>query len=172
MPRLYLIIRCETESTTPPTHKTSDITTTGVPPDLKSDAIRIYATHTVIDNEAANGPEIYQVSTEAAKRTVDEVHISYGATSQEDVSLRFNRIPAYAKEVDKERKKINPIAAQCTWCSPTRIMIGLKPDRFLWYELVEVDVVAEAEDDSGKGGDKKRVKSMTTKKVVDDDPDR
>jgi hypothetical protein len=162
MPRLYLIVRLESiEASTKPSYKTHDISITGVPAALSDDPTRIISACTVIDEQSQ---WTYLVGVEINEADGDDVHVSYGTLSHKEAMHVLEQMPDYIKEIDKTRHKVaQKTPAAVEKAGDVCIMIKLRDDMFLWYEVVIIDVLdremykAQKEDVS-KGGNKKRRK--------------
>jgi hypothetical protein len=162
MPRLYVIVRFETSENIQPAYNTSDITITGVPVSLSENPTRLFSMYTVIDEEDPGGPWTYRVAVDIVKVANANVHISYGTISYSDALQRLQALPHQIRESDRDRVREEAnVKAEISWSGDSRPKVKMRKGRFLWYELVVVDVENRAnwkapEEDADKGGDKKR----------------
>jgi hypothetical protein len=161
MPRLYLIVRFETSENIQPSYNTSDITITGILASLSENPNRIFSMYTVIDEEDLGGPWTYRVAVDIVKVANANVHISYGTISYSDALQRLQALPHQIRESDRARVQEEAnVKAEVSWAGESRLKVKLRKGRFLWYELVVVDVQNRAnwktqEEDTDKGGVKK-----------------
>jgi hypothetical protein len=158
MPRVHLILRFDSSSDKKPLLETSDITTNGDPACSKTENPYGTTTYTIIDDKT---DDTYRVTIEVPRKDNDNVHVSYGSTSREDVLPRLTKIPGYMRESDIKRTEHqgdNVDKAVISWWGDSCIRIKLRKDSFMWYEVVAIDV--EAEDD---GEEKPEVKKQKKK---------
>jgi hypothetical protein len=161
MPRLYLIVRFETSENIQPSYDTSDITITGILASFSEDPNLIFSMYTVIDEEDLGGPWTYRVAVDIVKVANANVQISYGTISDSDALQRLQALPHQIRESDRARVQEEAnVKAEVSWAGESRLKVKLRKGRFLWYELVVVDVQNRAnwkaqEEDTDKGGVKK-----------------
>jgi len=62
MPKLYFIVRHDSTTYSKPSCRTIDISVTGMPFALASDKTRLVEAYTVVDEEASDGPWLYDIS--------------------------------------------------------------------------------------------------------------
>jgi hypothetical protein len=164
MPRFYLIARFETSENIQPLYSTSDVTITGIPAFLSENPTRLSSTYTIIDKDDPGGLWTYRVAVDIFKVANTAVHISYGTISYNDALQRLQNLLHQIRESDKERpqEEVN-VKAEVSWVGGNKLKVKIRrtPTRFLWYELIVVDVENRAiwkaqEEDADKGGDKKR----------------
>ncbi|KAF1917345.1 hypothetical protein BDU57DRAFT_162245 [Ampelomyces quisqualis] len=176
MPQLYLLVRSESEEKILPPHKVTDITITGLPASLEFDTEKIVDTYTVTDNDAADGPWAYRVAVHIDKEAFCEkgLHISYGTMSREDALERLKKIPKSVKEANKMRE--GDENAGVKWASTTCVRIRLRKERYMWYELITVDVedrakwVAKEKEEAEEGRARKKSK-LEIQEAVGEDAD-
>jgi hypothetical protein len=174
MPRLYVIVRFETSENIQPAYNTSDITITGVPVSLSENPTRLFSMYTVIDEEDPGGPWTYRVAVDIVKVANANVHISYGTISYSDALQRLQALPHQIRESDRDRVREEAnVKAEISWSGDNRLKVKMRKGRFLWYELVVVDVENRAnwkapEEDADKGGDKKRRRVEEQKTIGSD----
>jgi hypothetical protein len=172
MSRVYLLVRLQSENSASPSYRTHNITTAELPDALQTSTLHTIKEYAIID-EDADGPGIYRIAIDIVTVIGKDMHICYGTTSYNDAVQRLHKIPQYAKELDKERRKINSSTTlECRWIKPTCIEFVFKAQEevgFLWYELVEVMVEDQAksdvEEEIDQERDKKRRKKAEMKNV-------
>jgi hypothetical protein len=70
MPKLYFIVRHDSTTNSKPSCRTVDISVTGMPFALESDKTRLVETYTVVDEEASDGPWVYDIPIQVRVRLI------------------------------------------------------------------------------------------------------
>lgn len=159
MPQVHLILRFDSSSDRKPLFETSDIMNTGEPASSKTKDDRVTTTYTVVNDKT---DDIYRVAVDIPRKNNDNVHVSYGSMSREDVLQRLAKIPGYMRESDIKRTEHQGDyvdKAVISWWGDLCVRIKLRKDSFMRYEVVALDV--EAEDD----GDEKSATKKQKKRV-------
>jgi hypothetical protein len=164
MPRLYLIVRFDSNQNLKLPYKITDLSSIGSHASLEGDEHRLSDTYAIINDEAADRPWTYRVAVDIAKETGAQVLVQHGTLSRVDALERFKRIPDLVKEGDKERKHAYKdgsfTKATLNWRSDICVEVKLRKNTICWYELIIMSVEEfnkgeEGMDDADKGGDAK-----------------